>query len=296
MILPFYLSKPQRIGEILLKILFVVYQRRSAAQIELEREVYTMSPDNKWAKKLSLWTALIVMLLGLASCQAETAVTPEPTPADEQQEIAEAAPTDEPFTLPPPIVIVATHTPDPATATPTPTDTPEPTAVQPTATAVPPTNTPPPPLPTNPPAPVVPTATAVPPTAPPPPPPADPVGANGLVAANFELQDRSKFETNQPIWFEFTVANSTGGDVSYNALGVMPRKDGVDRPEWYQQTYGGRDSKISAGGFSWEDNIKLPETGSYTLRLVICFDGFDTCLQHRGTWHSLSQEIPITIN
>ena len=83
--------------------------------------------------------------------------------------------------------------------------------------------------------------------------------------------------------------------MSYNALGVMPRKDGVDRPEWYQQTYGGDDSKIRAGGFEWRDRIKIPESGEYTIRLVMCFDGFNNCLQHRGTWHSMSNEVNVTI-
>jgi hypothetical protein len=75
----------------------------------------------------------------------------------------------------------------------------------------------------------------------------------------------------------------------------MPKKDGVDRPEWYQQSWSGEDSKVRAGGKSWKDNIKLPEAGDYTLRLVICFDGFNTCTTGGGTFHSLSGEVPVTI-
>lgn len=174
------------------------------------------------------------------------------------------------------------------TAMPTvaPTDTPAVTDTPPpTNTAVPPTAAPVIVQPTA----IPPTATAIPATATP------QVGANGLVASNFAIQSRAELTVNGSVWFEFTVANNTGGPISYNAIGVMPRKNGVDRPDWYQQSYGGRNSSVDPGGFSWEDRIKLPEAGAYTLRLVVCFDGYDTCLQHKGTWHNLSGEIPVTI-
>jgi hypothetical protein len=235
-----------------------------------------------------LLTALT--LVGLIGCQADTQDdTAEPTVVEVVADVPPTAIPTMPPTLLPPMVVVNTNTPPPVTNTPIPTDTPlAPTETpEPSATPVPPTNTPAPVRPAN--TAVPPTATAVPPTAP-------PVGANGLIASLFEIQDRAVLQVNQPVWFGFNVANSTGGDVPYNALGVMPKKDGVDRKEWYQQSYGGPDSVIRPGGLQWEDNIKLPEAGNYTLRLVICFDGFDACLQQRGTWHTLSQEIPVTIN
>jgi hypothetical protein len=183
-------------------------------------------------------------------------------------------------------VVAQTNTPPPAT------DTPEPTATL-VATAVPPTSTPVPIQPTSPPPP--PPPTAVPPTAEPPPPPAPAIGANGLVASHFAVQERAELFPKGAVWFEFDIANQTGGDVSYYSLGVMPRKDGADRPEWYQQSYKGKNSTIDAGGFSWEDRIKLPETGDYTLRLVICFNSYEACTTRSGEYQSLSGEIPITI-
>lgn len=234
----------------------------------------------------------LVLLMALAACgpqAAEPAATAVP-PTQAAEVVAEVpAPAG---TLPPPLISQATFTPVPATNTPEATPTPEVTET-PTATAVPPTNTPAP-------VPVQPTAapvqpTAVPATDTPAPPPPPQIGANGLVASHFALQERSSMRVDESIWFEFTVANSTGGEVSYNAIGVMPKKDGKDRFEWYQQTYGGPNSTIKPGGLSWEDRIKLPEAGNYTLRLVVCFDGFDNCLQGGGTWQSLSNEIPVTI-
>ncbi len=193
----------------------------------------------------------------------------------------------EPAALPPAIVVeLPTDTPPPATNTPIPTETP-------TASPVPATETP---VPVNTPVPIIPTNTSIPPTDTPVPTAPPQIGVSGLVASHFVLQPRSEFNVNKDIWFEFTVSNSTGGDVPYNAIGVMPRKDGVDQQAWYQQTYGGPSAKIRPGGLTWEDHIKIPEAGNFTLRLVICFDGFDNCLAGGGTWHSLSQEIPVTIN
>jgi hypothetical protein len=203
-----------------------------------------------------------------------------------------AASTATPITTPPPPVVVVlptdtalpTNTSVPPTDTPLPTDTTVPTAA-----------------PTNTPVPVVvnpPTSIPVPPTntpgAPPPPPP--PQDARGLVATHFGLQDRSEFAVNKHIWFDFSITNTTGGDVPYSRLGVLPKKDGVDRFDWFQQSYGGPNAAIRPGGLTHEDNIKLPEAGNYTLRLAICFDGYDACSSSGGNWSTLSHEIQVTIN
>jgi len=177
------------------------------------------------------------------------------------------------------------------TAMPTAVPTEEPPTEVPTETPLP-TAVPPPPAPPvvqpPPPPPPPPTAVPVPPTAVP------QVGANGLVASNFGVQPRAELFVNGDVWFEFHVANSTGSPVPFDALGVMPKKDGVDRPEWYQHSWGGNNDVIPAGGLSWDDHINLPEAGNYTLRLVVCFDG-PACQAQRGTWHTLSSEVPVTI-
>jgi len=245
-------------------------------------------------RSLLVSVLLIFMALGLAACGSDVQDTPEPEEeaiaAEPEATIAEVSqveePTDEPAVLPPPQVAVMTNTPVPATETPVPTDTPVPTNT-PEPTAVPPTAVP-----------IVPTAvppTAVPPTEPPPPPPPPPVGANGLIASQFDVESTSA-GTNDKVWFKFFVSNSTGSDVSYYSLGVMPKKDGNDRREWYQQSWKGADSVIKASGKEWRDNIKLPEAGDYTLRLVICFDGYEICTTGGGTFHSLSPEVPVKIN
>ena len=184
------------------------------------------------------------------------------------------------MTLTPIPTAVFTETPIP-TDTPVPTETPLPTA----------TNTPVPAI-------IYPTATPVPPTATIVPTPSGPqAGApNGIRATHYALQARSNISVNGKIWFEFVIVNDSGGEVPYSALGTMPRKNGVDRLEWYQNSWGGNDDVMPLGGLSAEDHIEIPEAGDYTLRLVICFESKDVCRSGHGTFHTLSQEIPITLN
>lgn len=201
--------------------------------------------------------------------------TPPPAVPLEEDGSGEAGDAAEP--LLPTAVPTEAPTEAPPTAAVTETPTTPPTAVPPTAAPVivQPTAAPP-------------TATAVPPT------PVPQVGANGLIASHFAIQDRANLVVNGDVWFEFTIANSTSGDVPFDALGVMPKKDGVDRPQWYQHSYGGNDDVIPRSGLSWDDHINLPEAGNYTLRMVVCFDG-PACLGQTGTWHTLSAEIPVVI-
>lgn len=258
------------------------------------------TPIYKWAILLLLMGMALLLFAGCGAAgsdEAGLAPTAESV-GDPVEESEGSENSDEAIAaLPPPLIIEATNTPVQATETPQATATAGVTNT-PEATEIMPTDTPEPVLPTSTPQPAQPTSPPPPPPTdtPEPPPPPPPKGANGLVASHFALQDRSDFSAGGKIWFEFTVANSTGGEVPYNALGVMPKKDGVDRFEWYQQTYGGPNSTINPGGLSWEDRIELPEPGSYTLRLVMCFDGFDNCLQGGGTWQTLSDEIPVQIN
>jgi len=209
-----------------------------------------------------------------------TAVPPTVETADN------AAPT----VLPPAVVeFLPTSTLLPSatpTATQLPTETPLPTS---TATAVPSTNVPPPTA-------VPATATAVPPTNTPVPSGPQPTNANGLVGQSFVLQDwRTSLTPGGQIWYEWQIGNTAGGGVPYSTIGVMPRRDGADIVAWYQNNWGGNDDVMSTGGLSWPSWMAIPEAGDYTIRLVVCFDGFQNCLSGGGTFHTLSQEIPVSI-
>ena len=211
---------------------------------------------------------------------------------------AEGAATDDATELPPPAIEVPptfTAVPSDTPGDPTPTNTPGPSSTPQSTDAPVPTRTPtfPPPTATSPPPPPPPPPTAVPPTSPPAPPPDD---TRGLTATNFRLQDRSNYTVGGQVWFEFTIVNTTGGEVPYNRLGVLPRKGGVDRFDWFQQSYGGPNASIKPAGLSHEDNIKLPEAGSYTLRLAICFETWEASNSSGGSWAAMSPEIPININ
>ncbi len=190
-------------------------------------------------------------------------------------------------TLPPPLVqVLPTDTPVPTmtpTATPLPTETP-----LPTATAVPPTPVPPTAVPV--------TNTPVPPTNTPVPAGPQPTNANGLEGRAFALQNwRTSLTPGGQIWYEWTVANTTGAGVPYSTIGVMPRRNGADIVAWYQNNWGGNNDVMPPEGLSWPSWMSIPEAGDYTLRLVVCFDGFQTCLSGGGTFYTLSQEIPVSI-
>ena len=235
-------------------------------------------------------TALIVSAMNAApdsgsASSGETATVAPTVPA--ATEVANEV-------LPPPGMVelatstlMPTNTPE---ATPLPTDTPVPTEPPlPTATntAVPvvlPTNPPPPPPP--------PTNTPEPPP-PPPPPPQD---ARGLVGTAFNLHDGQSAEvgSGQPIWFHFTVENNSGAPVEFGALGVLPRKDGGDRFDLFQASWG--NDAVQTSGLDWVDHIDISEGGSYTLRLAVCFDAsVDECRAGAGNWATLSGEIPVTV-
>ncbi len=236
---------------------------------------------------LLLLTAFLIWRDGRAGRSPQPAVaaattSPETAPAT----VPAASPTSDatPTELPLPVITVF------PTSTPRPTATPSPTS-PPTETPEP-TETPTAPPPTAPPAVVRPTNTAVPPTAVPPTPVPQ---SNGLTGSHFALQPRAVIAVGGPIWFEFAISNANNVAVPYGALGVMPRKNGVDRPEWYQHSYGGNNDAIPPNGLSHEDRIILPESGSYSLRLVICFEPYNTCRAGGGTWITMSQEIPVSL-
>ena len=288
-------SKHQLIGLACISLL-----RLKSLPLNEEKEIggNSVIRNNQITARPLFWCVLLMigMSLLVVSCQASNE---DEADEDAATAVADTNPPAATWTPIPAIIRdpeLHPTDPPPATNTTMPTVTPLPITDTPTPI---PTDTPTPIPPTNTPAPIPPTSTPVPatntpePTAPPPPPQ---VGANGLVASVFEVEgDHNGYKKKDSIWFNFYVANSTGGEVNYNSLGVMPRKDGVDRFEWYQQSYGGPDSKIRAGGFEWRDNIKLPEPGEYTLRLVMCFDGVSACAQG-GTFHSLSNEVQIKVN
>jgi hypothetical protein len=48
-------------------------------------------------------------------------------------------------------------------------------------------------------------------------------------------------------------------------------------------------------GLTWPAWVSIPEAGDYTLRVVVCFDGYQTCVNGGGTFYTLSQEIPVSI-
>ena len=256
--------------------------------------------NNKTLRTILIGALGVLILLLIAAVvlvlqdNLGTAESVEPT-VGAVAELPTAAPTEtavpvSPTILPPAVIeILPTNTPLPlptATETPVPTETALPTS---TATAVPATNVP---LPTAVPS----TNTPVPPTNTPVPSGPQPANANGLVGQSFGLQPgRSSLTPGGQIWYEWRVGNTSGGNVPYSTIGVMPRRNGQDIVAWYQNNWGGNNDVMPPEGLSWPSWMAIPEVGDYTIRLVVCFDGFQNCLNGGGTFFTLSQEVPISI-
>lgn len=220
-------------------------------------------------------TAVPPVVAAVTGTETATAVPPTATAITV---LASASPLPVPATLTPLPTVTPSLTP-PATETPLPTatNTPlPPTAVPPTA--VPVTNTP------------------IPPTVTPTPSGPLPTNANGLQGGGFGLQDwRTSLTPGGQIWYEWTVVNTTGSGVPYSTIGVMPREGGEDIVAWYQNNWGGNNDVMPPEGLSWPSWLSIPEAGDYTLRVVVCFDGYETCIRGGGTFYTLSQEIPVSI-
>lgn len=233
---------------------------------------------------------VLLIVQGMNRSVEPVAAAPTPT-VEVAEPTATTAPADPTMTpLPTAVILLPSVTPPPTvtptetpivTNTPVPTDTPPPTATNvPPPVVIVPTNTPVPPPPTN---------------TPGPPPGPQPSTVNGISGAHFALQPRAQISVNGDIWFEFRVTNSSGGNVPYGALGVMPRRNGVDMLQWFQRSWGGNDDFLGPSGLSWDDRIRIPERGAYTLRLMICFESGPACMSGGGTFHTLSQEIPVNL-
>ena len=242
--------------------------------------------------RVSLVVTAIVMMAFLVGCSNE----PDPVPAAENvaatavsdlQASATTAPTLVPTLVPTPVnTLGAPASPTPiatATASPTPiaTDTPVPT------------NTP---LPTNPP---LPTATFVPPTATPtlaPTATSAPAPDAFGMTATFSVEGSLTYRVNQDIWFNFELQNPNRVEVRYGALGMYPRKDGVDRLDLFQFSWSNATTKPE--GLKWRDHINLPEPGTYKVRIAICLAESRSICESSSTakWVTLSpNEITITV-
>ncbi len=226
-------------------------------------------------RKAIVLPLLLVGVILLTGCQSEPEIDPTSNTTQATAVAIVATNTPAPPTLSPtPFATLAapalptapaTITPSPTpvvTNTPVATDTPTATATSPaTATRIPPT----------------PTHTFTPSPTP---------NSYGL-SANFLVEGGPVFAVNQDIWFQFDLKNPNRLEIEYAALGLYPRKSGVDRLDLFQ--YSWTNATMPPAGFTWRDHIKLPEVGDYTVRIAICLNAsLGECQNGGGTWITLS--------
>jgi hypothetical protein len=140
-------------------------------------------------------------------------------------------------------------------------------------------------------APPPPQATAVPPTATAPPPPAATntpgvAGANGIQTISFSMEKTSG-AVNESMWFDFSVVNTTGSDITYGILAAHTDA-GVTADSWHEPLLPGKQ-------LDWKDHINFPQAGAYQVYLGICYSNHDACKTGGAPWTRLSNSIAVTI-
>jgi hypothetical protein len=115
------------------------------------------------------------------------------------------------------------------------------------------------------------------------------------LSATFLIEGGTNFAVNQDIWFVYDLKNANRAEMEYGALGLLPRKDGVERLDLAQFSW--TNATMFPNGMVWRDHINIPEPGNYSVRIAICFDATqDVCRAGGGRWATLSPyELPITV-
>jgi hypothetical protein len=106
-----------------------------------------------------------------------------------------------------------------------------------------------------------------------------PESVKGLKLAQFKLQERSEFQVDRRIWFQFHYDNLSGADVGYGSMGMAVHQ--WDGSAWqlhaYKHSFGGPNGTLRAGGGPGggpfhDDNWKADEPGEFALTPYISFD------------------------
>jgi hypothetical protein len=106
-----------------------------------------------------------------------------------------------------------------------------------------------------------------------------PDSVKGLKLEHFNLQDRSEFKVNGPIWFQFHYDNLLGNNIAYGSMGMAIHK--WTGSEWklhdYKSSYGGPRASLKSGGGpgggpAHEDHWKVDGKGIYALTPYVSFD------------------------
>jgi hypothetical protein len=115
------------------------------------------------------------------------------------------------------------------------------------------------------------------------------------LSANFLVEGGPVYAVNQDIWFQFDVKNPNRVEMRYGALGLYPRKDGVDRLDLFK--YSWTNATMFPNGFTWRDHINIPEPGQYTVRIAICFNETQgECQSPAANWVTISAyELTFTV-
>ena len=92
----------------------------------------------------------------------------------------------------------------------------------------------------------------------------------------------------QPIWFDFRVTNTTGGDVPYGVLSVIVSQV-TNGLSWTSQRL--KPNEV----LTWRDHIGGFNAGLYAFYLGICYAPKDDCDHNPAIWDRLSDNVYVTV-
>ena len=110
-------------------------------------------------------------------------------------------------------------------------------------------------------------------------------GANGIQTMDFHMEATSG-AVNQSMWFDFSVANITGGDITFGILAAHTDQ-GFTADSWHGLLKAGQQ-------LTWRDHINFGTAGTYQVYLGICYSTHDDC-KGSAPWTRLSNSTAVII-
>jgi hypothetical protein len=112
-------------------------------------------------------------------------------------------------------------------------------------------------------------------------------GSGGIQTLLFQMHQTTGHPGDK-IFFDFTVVNTTGTDITYGILAAHTDV-GVTADSWHDPLKAGKT-------LNWTDHIDFPNAGTYQVYLGICYASHDACKTGGAPWTKLSASTTVTIN
>jgi hypothetical protein len=118
--------------------------------------------------------------------------------------------------------------------------------------------------------------------------PASGYNSHGVQGDYFYVEDLSP-STQDQIWFDFGVTNTTSGDVPFGVLSAVVVQT-TSGSSWTESTLKGNQT------LTWRDHINNLNPGVYAFYLGICYADKVACAHDLSLWERLSDNVYVTVS